>query len=406
MNSITQKVDPILFFLALVATILGLFVIWDAGFARSIQYDQGMIPREFKGQLIATVLALGAGALVAAIPLRFWQRNRTWVYVLTLLALLATEIPGLRVSQSGATRWIGFGPLQLQPSEFAKVGVILFLAGAFAARKSWVQPRVPAGRWDVWLDRIAVPKLVRSLPLVAVLVLILKIELEPDLGTAAVVMMIAFVMMWVGGVTHKSMAIVAVTGLLLAGFLAVKQPYRFERITGHMHRWESKNIDDVGYQTTQSEIHQASGGWKILGVGNGRAKHMLPGATTDFVLATVGEEFGLFGVLGVMAIIFCIVLRLLYLCQFATTRTGALILAGVAGWISVQSCVNVMMANGALPPIGIPLPFFSSGGSSLIALWLAMGIAQAAVASDAEKEGVRETSDHGWRDRRSRLSRA
>jgi cell division protein FtsW len=406
MNRITTKVDPILFLLALVATILGLFVIYDAGFARSIQFDQGIIPREFKAQLVSTVLALGVGALITMVPLKFWQRNRTWVFVLTLLALLATHAPGMGVTQSGATRWIGIGPLQLQPSEFAKVGVILFLAGAFAVRKDWVQPRVPSGRWDVWLDRIAVPKLIRALPLLAVLVIVLKIELEPDLGTAAVVMMIAFVMMWVGGVTKKSMLIVACTGLIFAGMLAVKQPYRFERITGHMHRWESKNIDDVGYQTTQSEIHQASTGWKILGVGSGRAKHMLPGATTDFVLATVGEELGLFGVLGVMAIILLIVLRLLYLCQFATSKMGALILAGVAGWLSVQSCVNVMMANGALPPIGIPLPFFSSGGSSLIALWLAMGIAQAAVAADAEKEGVREHSDHGWRDRRSRLSRA
>lgn len=406
MNRITTKVDPILFLLALIATILGLFVIYDAGFARSIQFDQGIIPREFKAQLVSTVLALGLGALVTMVPLKFWQRNRTWVFVLTLLALLATHAPGLGVTQSGATRWIGLGPLQLQPSEFAKVGVILFLAGAFAVRKDWVQPRVPAGRWDVWLDRIAVPKLIRALPLLAVLVIVLKIELEPDLGTAAVVMMIAFVMMWVGGVTKKSMLIVACSGLVFAGLLAVKQPYRFERITGHMHRWESKNIDDVGYQTTQSEIHQASTGWKILGVGSGRAKHMLPGATTDFVLATVGEELGLFGVLSVMAVILLIVLRLLYLCQFATSKMGALILAGVAGWLSVQSCVNVMMANGALPPIGIPLPFFSSGGSSLIALWLAMGIAQAAVAADAEKEGVREHSDHGWRDGRSRLSRA
>ena len=396
--------DPWLFLLALVATVLGLFAIIDAGYARSIAASQGAIPREFKIQLAATLVAMAIGVVVASVHIVRWQRAWVWVGFGTLLLVCTTQIPGLGVTLSGARRWIDLGPIQIQPSEFAKVGVIVFLAGLFAGRKEWVQQKWKS--WDQFLDRIAVPKLARAIPLLLALLIAIKVELEPDLGTAAVIMFIIVSMMILGGVSWKSLAAFIFVGLVGVGLLVAKEPYRMERITSHAHRWEKKNFDDIGYQTTQSEMAMASSGTKVLGIGTGRAKHMLPAATTDFIMATIAEEFGLFGALSVLLIMGLLVWRLYALSLLAHNRFAQLVLQGVAAWLAIQTCVNMMMANGALPPIGIPLPFFSSGGSSLIALWVAIGICQSASAEYSKEELAYEGRRHRGRDGRSRFSRA
>lgn len=179
-----------------------------------------------------------------------------------------------------------------------------------------------------------------------------------------------------------------------------------ERITSHTARWSAKNVDDQSYQTVQSELAMATGGVLGVGVGAGRAKHVLPATTTDFIMATVAEEFGLVGALAVMAVLAGLVLRLLMLAQRTAAPFARLVLAGTACWLGIQSCVNIMMANGFLPAIGIPVPFLSSGGSSLVALWLVLGICNSVLAPSPAKEvGYAPRADR-WRDRRTRLSRA
>ena len=153
----------------------------------------------------------------------------------------------------------------------------------------------------------------------------------------------------------------------------------------------------------------ASGGLFGVGIGNGRAKHILPATTTDFIMATIGEEVGLVGSLFVLSIIGAIVWRLKWLASRATDRFASLVLFGTAAWIGIQACVNVMMANGFLPAIGIPLPFISSGGSSLVALWMALGLCQSVLAPQPEpvvEEEARETDRNRRRHGRARLSRA
>jgi cell division protein FtsW len=257
------------------------------------------------------------------------------------------------------------------------------------------------------LDATFVPKLKRFLPAVWVFLGVILIEREPDLGTAAVVAFTTFVMFILGGVTWRSLVVGG--ALVLCGtFIMVKaQPYRMERILNHTQRWDAKNIDDIGFQTVQSELAQASGGIVGVGVGAGRAKHVIPATTTDFIMATIGEEFGLLGSVVVIGLLGALVARLLWLADRAKTRFGMLVLGGVGVWIGIQTCTNVMMANGLLPAIGIPLPFISSGGSSLIALWMAMGLCQAALrAVPVPKEAMVEADRDRWRHGRARLSRA
>lgn len=407
MNPTRRLSDPTLFWLALALTGVGMLFIFDAGYARSMRDMKGMIPREFMMQvpfLVAGLVVAWFIGRISQIKLKKWSIG---IFLLGMLSLIAVEIPGIGVEMSGAHRWIGFGSFLLQPAEFFKIAAIIYLAGVFADRKAWPSKMPHFSNWAAKLDALAVPKLKRCLPALWVLLGVFLIEKEPDLGTAAVVAVTAFVMFILGGVSRSTLIVGA---LLAAGgtwFMVKAQPYRMERIENHAHRWEPKNVDDVGYQTVQSELAQATGGWIGVGVGAGRAKHVIPATTTDFIMATVAEEFGLFGSVAVLGLLGGLVGRLLWLANRAHTKFAMLVLGGVAAWIGVQTCTNVMMANGFVPAIGIPLPFISSGGSSLIALWMAMGLCQAVlrpvpVAKEAVVEADRDRGRYG----RTHLSRA
>lgn len=398
--------DPVLFMLALLATAIGLLVIFDAGFARSMQSQKGVIPREFLSQLVFLPIAVGLSGLIGGSSQVKWQKWSKILWGITVILLIAVMVPGLHYAMNGATRWVKLGPLVLQPAEFAKITSILYVAGVFATRKAWPKKIAPPKHFADWLDRIAVPKLGRIMPAVWILAAVLMITKEPDLGTAAVIAVTAFAIFAVGGATTKSLAIaVALSFVGIIGLIKM-EPYRVARFENHNSRWSDENMDSNGYQTVQSELAMASGGATGVGIGAGRAKHVLPATTTDFIMATVGEEFGLIGSLMILGVLAAIVLRLISLAGTAKTPFAKYVLCGVASWFAIQTCVNVMMANGFLPAIGIPLPFVSSGGSSLIALWIALGLCQSVLAPPVEKEAARAPSNHRWGHRRPRFSRA
>jgi cell division protein FtsW len=402
--------DPLLLALALLATFVGLVLIFDAGYARWFMSNRGWIPREFLWQSLFAPLAIGLAALVARVRPERWQRLTKPLWILTLCSLVAVMIPGIGVEMSGAQRWIGYGSFTVQPAEFAKLGAILYIAGVLAGRSAWPKRIARRRDWAHWMDTVVVPKLARFLPGLWVLAAIVLIEKEPDLGTAAVIAVTAFAMFAVGGATLRSVLLASVIALGGAFFMVKQQPYRLERIAVHSQRWSAENMDDTGFQTVQSELAMASGGLIGTGIGSGRAKHILPATTTDFIFATVGEEFGLVGSLLLIGLLGGLTMRLLWLAPRAPTRFGSMVLFGVGVWIGTQTTVNVMMANGTLPAIGIPLPFISSGGSSLLALWLAIGVCQSMLARPLpveQKEEQQSAADrHRRRNRRARLSRA
>lgn len=405
MNRTLRLYDPVLFWLALAATVLGLLFVFDAGYPRSIAAGRAMIPKEFIMQAIFLPIAIVASAFCAGVRPEKWKKIAKGLWWISFASLLLVYFPVIGKTMNGASRWVGFGPVMIQPAEFVKVTCILYLAAVFADRKPWNNKINYRNRIE-WADRVMVPKLVRMMPAFAVLVAVILIEKEPDMGTGAVVAFVAFCMLFLGGVTKKSL--IAATCIAALGvFAMVKQePYRLERIAQHAHRWDKGTMDDTGYQTVQSELAMASGGIMGTGVGTGRAKHVQPAATTDFIPATIGEEFGLFGMFLTIGVLAALALRMLALSAKAPTKFGSLILSGTAAWIGIQAAVNVMMANGTLPAIGIPLPFISSGGSSLIALWMAVGLCQSVIAPQPAEEGELAPSGNRWRHRRARLSRA
>ncbi|HEY3781411.1 MAG TPA: FtsW/RodA/SpoVE family cell cycle protein [Fimbriimonadaceae bacterium] len=402
--------DPVLVFLALLVTGLGLVFIFDAGYARSIGAGYGAIPKEFRSQLMFLPIALICGAIICRIGVQKWEKASRWLWIISVASLILPFLPGLGVEHNGASRWFKIGPAEIQPAEFIKVSVILFLAAVFATRAPWPKAIKAPKHFADAMDRIYVPKLARFMPFVWVIAAALLIEKEPDMGTAFIVGVVAFVMMFVGGVSRKSLITAGVLAFVGVGILVAQQPYRMDRILHHGDRWSTQMMDDTGYQTVQSELAMASGGLIGVGPGAGRAKHVEPAATTDFMLATIAEEFGFVGVMVVLGVLCLLVLRLFQLSRKAPTRFGSLVLMGVGSWIGIQTILNVMMANATLPAIGVPLPFISSGGSSLVALWLAIGLSQAALSKVPEPatEEVKKRAAHRnrWRNRRPRLSRA
>lgn len=366
--------DPWLFAFALAATCLGLMFIFDAGYARALQSERGGLPSEFKSQLIFLVFSAIGTCVATRVPTKQWKKWSKLAWIINLVLLVAVLLVGHRLN--GAKRWIGVGTYSIQPAEFAKLAAVLYLAGYFAERKPWKN----VGRqknFVLTVDNIWIPKLMRALPALWVLLGVFLIEVEPDLGTGAVIAATGFAMFLPGGVSKKSMFLAVLVALVAGGIGVAKQPYRIERFIDHPHRWTSENIDDTEYQTVQSELAISSGGLFGVGLGAGRAKEVLPATTTDFVWATVGEESGLLGSFAVLGVLGALVFRLFQLASRTKDRFDMLVLYGVGCWLGVQTCVNVMMANAFLPAIGIPLPFISSGGSSLVALWLAIGVCQA-----------------------------
>jgi cell division protein FtsW len=396
--------------LTLVATGLGLVFIFDAGYARSIASNYGPMPKEFKSQLMFLPIAIVFAAIVSRINHTKWEKVAKVLWFLSFAALFLPFLPVVGVEHNGAQRWFKIGPAEIQPAEFMKVTVVLFLAATFANRGSWPKKIKAPKHFADAMDRIYLPKLKRAIPAVLVVIAVLLIEKEPDMGTAFIVAVISFVMFFVGGVSRKSLIIASVLALVGIGALTMQEPYRLQRILHHSERWSESNMDDTGYQTVQSEIAIANGGLFGVGPGAGRAKYVMPAPTTDFILATIAEEFGLTGALIVLGVLSLIVIRLFQLAKKAPTRFGSMVLSGVGGWIGIQTCLNVMMANALLPAIGIPVPFISSGGSSLVALWLGIGLCQAALSPVPEKQTAevkkRAPSRNRWRHRRPRLSGA
>lgn len=370
--------DPVLFGLALFATLVGLFFIFDAGYARSLVSGKGTLPPELLSQLKLLLFALGAGWAASFLNAKQLRALAIPVWVLNVILLIVVHFHG--ETQNGGMRWLKLGPIMIQPAEFTKLAAILYLAAVFADRPKWPAklPQIsdPVKRFET----ISWPKLKRSFPALFVLAAVVLINFEPDLGTAAVVASIAFAMFIPGGVSGRSLTLmIALTVIGVTG-LVISHPFRVERILNHSSRWDPKNVDENGFQTNQSEVAQANGGWKGVGIGNGRAKHVIPATTTDFIMATVGEETGLWGALLMLGLQATVTFRVFYLAGQSKDRFITLVLFGVGVWFGVQACVNVMMANGFLPAIGIPLPFISSGGSSLVALWMAIGVCQAVLA--------------------------
>jgi cell division protein FtsW len=283
----------------------------------------------------ATPLILGAG------------------FVLTLAVML----PGIGVTVNGATRWLGAGPVQFQPSELLKVGVVLFAAAVLASRPSRLES----------VGTLFKPVL--GVVAVACLVL-LK---QPDMGTAMVICFTVFALLVAAGARMRHLATIGGTLMTLALILAIVEPYRRDRLLSFLDPWG--DAGGAGFQGVQAMIAMGSGGFFGVGLGESVQKiHYLPEAHTDMILAIVGEELGVMGMLGIATLYGLIAYAGFRAAKLARDRYAKLLAAGITSLILAQATINFFAVLGMAPLTGVPLPFVSYGSSNMIVLLGAMGL--------------------------------
>jgi len=314
--------------------------------------------------LVRHALFLTVGVVVALavfqVPMRGWQQLAPWLFLAGVAALVIVLIPGVGREVNGARRWIPLGFLNVQPSEFMKLAVVLYAAD-YTVRKSAVMGSLRQG----------------LMPMLAVMLLVGGLLLrEPDFGAFVVICSIAMGILFLGGMNARWFAALAV--LAAAGFalLVVTSPYRVQRIFGFMDPWA--DAFGKGYQLSHSLI--AFGRGELFGVGLGASVEKLfylPEAHTDFLLAVVAEELGLVGVLAVLLLFAWLVLRAFAIGRQAATLERpfpALVAQGIAVWFGVQAFINMGVNMGVLPTKGLTLPLMSFGGSGIVANCLALAI--------------------------------
>lgn len=349
-------VDHVLLVSALALVSLGLTMVFiSSTVMASSQYQD---PYFFiKRQGIYALLGLGLLMAGSSINYHRYKRLVYPLLLLSLIALVLVFVPGLGARVRGAARWLKLGPFTLQPSEFAKLALVIFLAYSLA-RKQEKMKYFAIG----FLPHMVVAGLFIAL-----------IGKEPDFGTALTLAALTFIMLIVGGTRVTYILLASVGGGVLATLMVLKDPKKFSRILSFLDPW--KYGQDVGYQLKQSLLAIGSGGFFGLGPGQSRAKlFYLPDAHTDFILSIFSEELGFVGVLLILALFALLVYRGILLALRAPDPFGSYLALGLTLLIGLQAGINMGVVTGIFPTKGLSLPFLSYGGSSLLANLLAVGI--------------------------------
>jgi len=337
----------------------GMVMVLSASSIRQYQYTCSAFTL-FEKQALWVAIGLPLMWLAARMPTKVFRTLAYPLMLLSGLALAVALIPGLGQSVNGAQRWISFGgPFQLQPSEPAKLALILWGADLLARKER----RRQLSEWR----QLLIP----LLPGAGVLVLL--VMLGSDLGTTLVLLTIFLSLLWgVGAPGRLFVGMAGVTGVLVA-ILIVVEPYRLQRLTGFLD--QSGNQLTVNYQGIQGLYAIASGGWFGTGLGEGRAKwNYLPHPETDFIFAIIGEELGLIGTLVVLGLFGLLAYAGLRIARRVKDPFMQLAAAGATAWLAVQAIVNIGAVIGVLPITGIPLPLVSYGGSALIPTLIVLGM--------------------------------
>ena len=350
--------DWVLLTIVIMLLVIGLIAVYSASYALGYA-AHGDSDFFIKRQIVWAAIGLGGMLAASVIDYRWLGRVSPLLMLLALVGLAAALVPGIGVSgvEGGPTRWIAVGPFTGQPSELAKLAVIVYLAAWLAAKGPTVRDLV-----------LGVVPFVGMVGLVTALVL-----LEPDLGTALLIAAITGTLFFVSGarLTHL-MALVATAVGFTAAFVWVGG-YGMTRILS----FTSPESDPGGYgfQTLQMLVALGSGGWTGLGLGVSRQKFFfVPAAHTDGILSIIGEELGFVGVAVVLLLFALLLWRGLRIMQRAADPFGSLLAAGVLMWIALQVLINVGGVTRSIPLTGITLPFLSYGGSSLAVTLTAIGV--------------------------------
>ena len=355
-RSTMMEYDQALIWISLTLMILGMVMIYSASISLpdSPRYANYTNAQFLIRQAIFVSFSILASIFVFRIPIAVWQKAAPYLFILTLILLIAVLIPGLGKGVNGAKRWLSFKFLNLQPSELMKLFMVLYAAD-YTVRKQEYMHKLTKG----------------FLPMLATMaVLGLLLLLEPDLGAFGVIVCIAMGILFLGGINIIWFGGIAVSMIVIFGSVILLSPWRRERIFAYLNPWDAENTLGKGYQLSHSLI--AFGRGEIFGVGLGGSVeklHYLPEAHTDFLLAVIGEELGFVGVFIVIALFYWLVKRAFEIGRQAivldATFSG-LVAKGIGIWLGVQAFINMGVNLGLLPTKGLTLPLMSYGGSGML----------------------------------------
>ncbi len=341
---------------SLFLTALGLLIIYASSSISAAQkFDDPYI--FLKRQAMGIAIGLVAIVVIQKLPLRLLEKMTLPILFVNLVFLALVMVPAFGVERNGAIRWLNLGGFAFQPSEIAKFAVVIFLAKNMS--------RVHFNIRNFWSGIF--PNLIVLMAFCGL------IMLQPDLGTTFLIASTTMIMLFVAGMPKRFFAALGGLGVLALGVAVAVEPYRVKRLVSFLDPWS--NAREGGFQIIQSYLAFHNGG--LLGVGLGESKQklfFLPEAHTDFILPVVGEELGLLGVLLICALF----AYLIFMCFRVSMRQqrdyDKLLAVGLTSLIAFQALINIGVTMGMLPTKGIPLPFLSSGRSSLIVFLIAIGI--------------------------------
>lgn len=354
-----MKRNPPDFFLIAVTMgllLIGLIIVTSASAPESLAMTKGGNVFYFgMRQLLFAIAGIGLMLFMMKFPHHNLKKLTVIIAVLSIVFLIAVLFLGESIK--GSRRWINLWIFQFQPSEFAKIGVIIIMAHYLAEIKKGVT-QVFAGIF---------------IPLLFVSIICGLIVLEPDLGTAMVIFATLMLMLFVAGARIFHLGVLGGAGISSVAFLAFTSQYRRDRLFAFLNPWKDKQGD--GWQIIQSLYALGSGGPFGLGLGMGRQKFdYLPEAHTDYIFSILGEELGLIGTVTVIALFFLLAWRGYKIAIAAKDTYGKLLAAGITSYLVFQTLLNISVVTSTIPVTGITLPFLSYGGSSLLVSLFSIGI--------------------------------
>lgn len=336
--------------------LIGLVMVLSASSVQSLR-NNGSAWEFFARQLLWLVAAGAVMVGTMRFDYRRWRPLAKPVLGVSLALLALVLVPGMGITVSGSTRWLGAGTWRMQPSELSKIGVLLYCTDLLARR---------SGKMGDW--RLTMMPVLIAFGSVAVLIMA-----QPDMGTTLATGCIAVTLLWVAGARLSHMFVLVLSTAAASFVVGIAEPYRRARMMAFLDPW--KDASATGYQAAQGLVALGSGQWLGVGVGQSRAKWgFLPNAHTDFIFAIIGEELGLVGALLVVVLFMAFAVLGVRASLRAPDRFGMLLAAGVTAWIVGQAFLNIGAVIGLVPITGVPLPFISFGGSALVITMGAVGM--------------------------------
>lgn len=310
-----------------------------------------------KRQIIWVTVGIIAMLFTLNIDYHVWRKFGTPILIITIILLSLVLIPGFGKVVNGARRWLGFGSLYLQPSEIAKLSMVLYSSASLARQQEKIKSFLKG-----------------LLPQLLVLLLIFGLILkEPDLGTALAIGGTIFILLFTAGAKLSHLTSLGVIGIIGIVAAIILEPYRLKRLLAFSNPWADPL--DTGYHIIQSLYALGSGGLFGVGLGRSREKFLyLPEPHTDFIFAILGEELGFIGTITVILLFFLFAWRGYKIAISAPDIYGSLLAAGLTTMIVMQALMNIAVVTASMPVTGIPLPFISFGGSALIFTLAGVGI--------------------------------